>query len=66
MNELWRRLKWFLNRDRYEREMEEEIRFHIALKICLHKRPVGQVAPQFIIRRAAHSFWSPGSSGPAP
>jgi macrolide transport system ATP-binding/permease protein len=32
MSNLWRRLKWFLHRARYEREMEEEIRFHLALK----------------------------------
>ena len=32
MNELWRRLNWFLHRGRYEREMEEEIQHHLALK----------------------------------
>src|SRR5260370_413938 len=32
MKPLWRRLQWFLHRDRFEREMEEEIRHHISLK----------------------------------
>jgi predicted permease len=30
--ELWRRLNWFLHRDRFEREIEEEMRHHLALK----------------------------------
>src|SRR5260370_9374409 len=32
MKPLWRRLQWFLHRDRFEREMEEEIRHHISCK----------------------------------
>src|SRR6516162_2033826 len=32
MKPLWRRLQWFLHRERYAREMEEEIAFHLALK----------------------------------
>lgn len=31
MKPLWRRLQWFLHRERYEREMEEEIAFHLML-----------------------------------
>ena len=31
MSELWRRLNWFFQRGRYEREMEEEIQHHLAL-----------------------------------
>ena len=32
MKELWRRLKWFLNQDQFEREIDEEMRHHLALK----------------------------------
>jgi predicted permease len=32
IGELWRRLRWVLHRGRFEREMEEEIRFHLDLK----------------------------------
>ena len=36
MNELWRRLQWFLHRNRHQRELEEEIYFHLALKARQH------------------------------
>src|SRR5277367_1311651 len=32
MNELWRRLHWLLHRDQFEREFDEEIRNHLAMK----------------------------------
>jgi predicted permease len=32
MNELWRRLAWFRQRERFESELEEEMRHHLALK----------------------------------
>jgi macrolide transport system ATP-binding/permease protein len=32
MNELWRKWKWFLHRNQYERELDEEMRHHLALK----------------------------------
>jgi macrolide transport system ATP-binding/permease protein len=32
MKELWRRLRWFVHRERFEREMDEEMRHHLALK----------------------------------
>jgi macrolide transport system ATP-binding/permease protein len=32
MSELWRRLQWLLHRDRFEREIDEEMRHHLALK----------------------------------
>ncbi len=32
MRQIWRRLHWFWHRDRFEREMEEEIRHHLTLK----------------------------------
>ena len=32
MSELFRRLKWFLHREQFERELEEEMRHHLALK----------------------------------
>jgi macrolide transport system ATP-binding/permease protein len=31
MRELWRRLQWFTHRDRFEREMDEEMRHHLAM-----------------------------------
>jgi len=32
MNQLWRRLRWYLHRDEFERELEEEMRHHLAMK----------------------------------
>ena len=32
MKELWRRLVWLLHRDRFERELDEEMRHHLALR----------------------------------
>jgi predicted permease len=32
MRELWRRLRWFFHRDTFERELDEEMRHHLALK----------------------------------
>ncbi|HEX3682780.1 MAG TPA: ABC transporter permease [Bryobacteraceae bacterium] len=32
MRELWRRLRWWAHRDQHERELEEEMRQHLALK----------------------------------
>ena len=31
MSELWRRLLWLLRRDRFDRELEEEMRFHLDM-----------------------------------
>ena len=39
MSELWRRLQWFLHRGRFEREMEEEIQHHLALKAIEYGGP---------------------------
>ena len=33
LQQLWRRLLSLLRRGRYEREMEEEMRFHLAMQI---------------------------------
>jgi macrolide transport system ATP-binding/permease protein len=32
MKELWRRLRWMAHRDQFERELDEEMRHHLALK----------------------------------
>ncbi|MBV8896407.1 MAG: ABC transporter permease [Acidobacteriaceae bacterium] len=32
MRELWRRLRWFAHRTEFERDLEEEMRHHLALK----------------------------------
>ena len=32
MKELWRRLKWFWHRNQFERELDEEMQHHLALK----------------------------------
>jgi hypothetical protein len=32
LSELWRRLLFYLRRDRFDREMEEEMRFHLEMK----------------------------------
>jgi hypothetical protein len=32
MKELWRRLRWFARRDKFESDLEEEMRHHLALK----------------------------------
>src|SRR5271154_849624 len=32
MNELWRRLHWLFHRNQFEREFDEEIRHHLAMK----------------------------------
>ena len=32
MKELWRRLRWFVSRAEFERELDEEMRHHLALK----------------------------------
>ena len=32
MKTLWRRLLWFVHRDRFDRELDEEMRHHLALR----------------------------------
>jgi hypothetical protein len=32
MKQLWRRLRWFAGRDRFESELDEEMRHHLAMK----------------------------------
>ncbi len=32
MKQLWRRFRWFVHRDAFERELDEEMRHHLALK----------------------------------
>jgi macrolide transport system ATP-binding/permease protein len=32
MRELWRRLKWFAHRDQFDRELDEEMRHHLAMQ----------------------------------
>jgi macrolide transport system ATP-binding/permease protein len=60
MSEIWRRLKWFLNRDRFEREMDEEIGHHLAL---LHlERKEADVLRQFgnitLIKEDTRRMWT--------
>jgi hypothetical protein len=31
--QLWRRLLYYLQRDRFDRELEEEMRFHLEMKV---------------------------------
>ena len=31
--QLWRRLLYYLRRDRFDRELEEEMRFHLEMKV---------------------------------
>jgi macrolide transport system ATP-binding/permease protein len=40
MKTLWRRLHWWIHRERYEREMEEEIAFHLMLLSRDHEEAV--------------------------
>ena len=42
MKARWRRLKWFARRDRFERELDEEMRHYLALKA--QERGSGQAA----------------------
>ena len=30
--QLWRRLRYYLRRERFDRELEEEMRFHLEMK----------------------------------
>jgi hypothetical protein len=32
LSQLWRRLLFYLRRDRFDRELEEEMRFHLEMK----------------------------------
>jgi len=32
LTQLWRRLLFYLRRDRFDRELEEEMRFHLEMK----------------------------------
>jgi hypothetical protein len=32
LSQLWRRLLFYLRRDQFDRELEEEMRFHLELK----------------------------------
>src|SRR5262244_4347406 len=33
LSQLWRRLLFYLRRDRFDRELEEEMRFHLEMKV---------------------------------
>jgi hypothetical protein len=33
LSQLWRRLLFYLRRDRFSRELEEEMRFHLEMKV---------------------------------
>ena len=61
MSELWRRVQWFLHRHRYQRELEEEFSFHLALKamengsIEAAHRDFGNVT---LIREDSRRMWT--------
>jgi predicted permease len=60
MSELWRRLQWFLHRGRYEREMQEEIEHHLALK-ALEYESVDAARRQFgnitLVKEDSRRMW---------
>ena len=35
LSQLWRRLLFYMRRDRFDRELEEEMRFHLEIKLDL-------------------------------
>lgn len=61
MSELWRRIKWFAHRERYEREMEEEIAFHLMLK-AIDKGSIEAANRQFgnvtFIKEESRHMWT--------
>jgi macrolide transport system ATP-binding/permease protein len=61
MKELWRRLAWLLQRDRFERELDEEMRHHLALQAERQGgredalRQFGNIA---LIREDSRAMWT--------
>jgi hypothetical protein len=39
LSQLWRRLLFYLWRDRFDRELEEEMRFHLEMKAQENAKP---------------------------
>ena len=37
LSQLWRRLLFYLRRDRFDREPEEEVRFHLEISLSIPK-----------------------------
>jgi predicted permease len=60
MKPLWRRVQWFFHRDRFMREMEEEIQHHLALK-ALEKGSSEAAYRQFgnitVIKEDSRRMW---------
>src|SRR5579872_2389342 len=60
MRELWRRLRFLIHRDRFESDLEEEMRFHLEMKAQqsgdLHaaRKQFGNVA---ILKEASREMW---------
>src|SRR5256885_10960963 len=54
MRELWRKLGWLFHRDRFERELDEEMRHHLAMKGG-DLRQFGNIA---LIKENSRAMWT--------
>ncbi len=55
MSELLRRLKWLLHRTQFERELEEEMRHHLALKGEAGSKQFGNIA---LLKEDSRAMWT--------
>jgi macrolide transport system ATP-binding/permease protein len=55
MSELLRRLKWFLHRATFERELEEEMRHHLALRGEAGMKQFGNIA---LLKEDSRAMWT--------
>ena len=69
LSQLWRRLLFYLRRDRFDRELEEEMRFHLEMKaeenlaagISTEEAPYAarrQFSNQTLLREVSRDMWS--------
>jgi predicted permease len=60
MREMWRRLRFLLDRDRFESDLDEEIRFHLEMK-ALQTGDAGAARRQFgnigMLKEASREMW---------
>jgi hypothetical protein len=54
LSQIWRRLLFYARRDRFERELEEEMRFHLEMKA--EENLAARISPEEARYAARHHF----------
>ena len=57
MKQLWRRLNWFLHRERFEKDLDEEMRHHLSMKAA-EGSEVKQFGNPVLLKENSRAVWT--------